>query len=582
MSRTLGPYQVHSELGRGAMAVVWRAHDSVLERDVAIKEPLLPQGLDALASAEFGARFVREAKAAARLNHPNIVTIYAADIYDGHPAIVMELIEGQTLGQLLERGPLDKQLAIHVLEQLLSGVGYAHERGIVHRDIKPDNVFVTPDGRVKLADFGIASLASDSTLTQAGAIMGTPGYMAPEQITGDPVDARADIFACGVLAYEMLTGQNPFGATDGTPATTVMYRIVHQAPPELPAEALAGLPAHLSAVLGAALAKAPADRFPDAASFLAALGGQGSLPVPGLGTTAGAAQGMGTMLRRMKSATMISRGPGKPQEPTWLRSWVPYAAVVGIGLIIMIALLVSARGGGGLSASTSDTTSTETSGGTWSTVGTSRQGNAIEMLSAGSGAWRVLVIGGIHGNEQGAPVGRAFASYVEDNPDVVPAGTQLRVITNVNPDGRKAWTRGNAYGVDLNRNFPTQNWQGRLNSKDAASRTCNGGSSPGSEPETQAILSCLEDGFDVVIAFYSPGGYIDYDGSASGYSIALRMSQASGMRLDSVKSQPYITGSLGTYVPERYGKPVISITLADDSRLTGPVLQALLAALQPN
>ncbi len=350
MARTLGPYKIHSELGRGAMAVVWRAHDSVLERDVAIKEPLLPQGLDALAQTEFGARFVREAKAAARLNHPNIVTIHAADIYDGHPAIVMELIEGQTLGQMLERGPLDKALAIHVLEQLLSAVGYAHERGIVHRDIKPDNIFVTPDGRVKLADFGIASLASDSTLTQAGTIMGTPGYMAPEQITGAPVDGRADLFSCGVLAYEMLTGQNPFGATEGLPTTTVMYRIVHQAPPELPAEALAELPANLSSVLGAALAKDPADRFSDAASFLAALGGQGSLPVPGLGTAVGAAQGMGTMmarLSRVKSATMISRGPGKPQEASWTKSWLPYAAVVGIGLIIMIALLASAGGGGG-------------------------------------------------------------------------------------------------------------------------------------------------------------------------------------------------------------------------------------------
>jgi hypothetical protein len=367
MARKLGPYQIHSELGRGAMAVVWRAHDSVLERDVAIKEPLLANGIDAVSAAEFGARFVREAKAAARLNHPNIVTIHAADIYNGQAAIVMELVQGETLGQILERGPMEPKLAMSVLEQLLSAVGYAHERGIVHRDIKPDNIFLTPEGRVKLADFGIASLASDSTLTQAGTVMGTPGYMAPEQITGAPVDARADIFAIGALAYEMLTGKNPFGASEGAPTTTIMYRIVHQAPPEMPAEALAGLPADLRSVLQVALAKDPADRFPDAASFLAALKGEEfSPPTRAAAASLGAGGHLGgTILGRLsaiKSATMISRGPANTQEATWRQSWVPYAAVAGVGLIIMIALLVSSRGGGG---TTYESTTTEGSRSTY-------------------------------------------------------------------------------------------------------------------------------------------------------------------------------------------------------------------------
>jgi tRNA A-37 threonylcarbamoyl transferase component Bud32 len=363
----LGPYEIRSELGRGAMAQVWRAYDPVLDREVAIKEPLLPKAVDSTMAAEFGARFVREGRAAAKLNHPGIVTIHAADIYEGRAALVMELVDGQTLGEMLGRGPLDKKLALSLMEQLLSAAGYAHARGIVHRDIKPDNIFINRDHQAKLADFGIASLASDSTLTQAGTIMGTPGYMAPEQITGGTVDARADLFSLGVVFYEMLTGNNPFGATEGLPATTVMYRIVHQAPPELTPEALTGLPPQLRSVLEAALAKDPDDRFPDAASFLAALKGEGPLPVPGSSRPAGAAlpaaHAGGTILGRLsaiKSATMISRPSSGKQEATWRRSWVPYAAVVAVGLIVMIALLVSAKGGGGSAALVLESTTATT------------------------------------------------------------------------------------------------------------------------------------------------------------------------------------------------------------------------------
>ena len=215
----LGPYEIRGELGRGAMAVVWRGFDPKLEREVAIKEPLVASGTPDYAVADLSARFVREGKAAAQLNHPGIVTIHAADVFDGRPAIVMELIEGETLSAILDRGPLPAPAAVAVLDQLLDAVAYAHDRGVVHRDVKPDNVFLTPDGRVKLADFGIAHVGSGATLTQAGTIMGTPGYMAPEQVTGDPIDGRADIFAIGSIAYEMLSGHNPFGATDGLPPT---------------------------------------------------------------------------------------------------------------------------------------------------------------------------------------------------------------------------------------------------------------------------------------------------------------------------------------------------------------------------
>jgi hypothetical protein len=153
----------------------------------------------------------------------------------------------------------------------------------------------------------------------------------------------------------MITGHNPFGATEGLPSTTVMYRIVHQAPPELPAHALEALPASMRGVLEAALAKDPADRFPDAGSFLAALRGEGPLPVPGVGSAHVAGRTGGTILTRLeaiKSATMLSRVAGQKQEPSWRRSWVPYAAVVAAGLIVMIALLASAGSGGGMAMST--------------------------------------------------------------------------------------------------------------------------------------------------------------------------------------------------------------------------------------
>ncbi len=301
----LGPYEIRGELGTGAMAVVWRGFDTRLERDVAIKEPVIPQGTDSAAAVELAARFVREGQAAAKLNHPGIVTIHAAEVFDGRAAIVMEVIEGETLATIMDRGPLEPASALAVLGQLLDAVGFAHSKGVVHRDIKPDNVFVTHDGRVKLADFGIAHVGTGASLTQAGTVMGTPGYMAPEQVTGQPVDSRADIFAIGVIGFEMLTGHNPFGATDGIAPTTIMYRIVHEPAPTLPPEAFAGLPADLGYVLATALAKDPADRFADTQAFHSALAGG---PVV-TGRQAGVAGTVATQ------AVWPAQGPGVPGVP---------------------------------------------------------------------------------------------------------------------------------------------------------------------------------------------------------------------------------------------------------------------------
>jgi hypothetical protein len=250
------------------MAVVWRAWDPKLEREVAIKEPLTT-GMAGVAAADLAARFVREGQAAARLSHPNIVSVYAADVYDGRPALVMELIEGRPLSRMTG-GPLPAAEVMTILDQLLYAIGYAHSKGIVHRDIKPDNVFVDDDDRLKLADFGIAHVGKSAALTQAGTMLGTPGYMAPEQVTGAPADERSDLFASAVMGYEMLAGRNPFGTTGRDETTAVLYRIVHQEAEPIE-RVVPNVPPGLAAVITRGMAKDPAMRFQSATEMRAAL-----------------------------------------------------------------------------------------------------------------------------------------------------------------------------------------------------------------------------------------------------------------------------------------------------------------------
>ena len=306
----IGPYELRGELGRGAMARVWRAWDPALEREVAIKEPLFDERLPQTVLDEMARRFVAEGRAAARLSHPGIVTTYATDVFDGRPALVMELVEGSTLSSLLAGGPLSPDVALSILDQLLEAVGYAHEHGVVHRDIKPDNIFVTPAGQVKLADFGIARIegAGATRLTAAGSVLGTPGYMSPEQATGRSVDARSDLFSVGVVAYEMLTGEIPFAA--GSPdTTTLIYRIVHEPAPSLSLRA-PGVSRHVATAIMAALEKNPAARPQSADEFRALL-----------------------------------RGGAADDAPQ--RTWLPYALVAAVGIIVLVVAFVSATTGGG-------------------------------------------------------------------------------------------------------------------------------------------------------------------------------------------------------------------------------------------
>jgi len=239
------------------MGTVYRALDSVLERTVAIKT--LNRDLPDDELAEMQARFVREAKSAGRLNHPNIVTVYDAGVAGEVAYIAMEYLEGQSLQQLMKSGgalPLDK--AVDIVAQVAEGLDYAGRFGIVHRDIKPANIMVSPEGLATITDFGVARVPS-SSMTDAGKLLGSPKYIAPEQVREQPIDPRADIFSLGVVLYEMLVGKTPFEAP-GLDVLSLLDRIV--AEPVAPVvQQRPELPAALDAILQRALAKEPAQRF---------------------------------------------------------------------------------------------------------------------------------------------------------------------------------------------------------------------------------------------------------------------------------------------------------------------------------
>ncbi len=265
----LGPYHIVAPLGAGGMGEVYRARDERLGRDVAIK--VLPA--DVAADPDRLARFEREARAAAALDHPNILAVYDVGSHEGQAYLVTQLLEGKTLREGIELGPLVARKAAELGVQIGRGLAAAHERGIVHRDLKPSNVFVTNDGVVKILDFGLARLthleagasgrASASTepgLTGARAILGTVGYMAPEQVRGLPVDHRADIFAFGCVLYEMLAGRRAF-AKDS--AVETMGAILHEDPPPLEGSGRQ-IPPALVSVVQRCLEKRPEDRFQSA------------------------------------------------------------------------------------------------------------------------------------------------------------------------------------------------------------------------------------------------------------------------------------------------------------------------------
>jgi serine/threonine protein kinase len=263
----IGRYKIVRELGRGAMGVVYLATDPTIGRPVAIKTIRLGEVSNAEERARLRERLFREARSAGVLSHPGIVTIYDMEAQDDIAYIAMEYVNGPTLDQLISGQPLASDRIFSILGQTAVALDYAHQKGIVHRDIKPANIMITEDGSSKITDFGIAKISTNEQFTMTGAIVGTPHYMAPEQVQGLAVDGRADQFSLAVIAYEMLTGEKPF---TGEQLTTVVYKIVAEEP--VPAHRLnSTLNQGITNVLRRALAKKPDARYPNCQKFVDAL-----------------------------------------------------------------------------------------------------------------------------------------------------------------------------------------------------------------------------------------------------------------------------------------------------------------------
>lgn len=273
-SNTLGRYQIVREIAR-SNDIVYEAVDSRMGRRVALKELQMPPNLAGAQRRERVERFYREARAAGTLTHPNIVTIYEVGEDAGRHFIAMEFLEGESLRDRLQKSsvlPLDE--ALRIAAAVADGLEFAHRHGVIHRDVKPDNVHMLPDGRVKITDFGIARITFEPTLTADGQIFGTPSYMSPEQVTGKSIDARSDIFSLGVMLYEMVTGRKPFV---GDSVITITYNIVNMNP-----SPLGGMPPAVENVIRRAMRKNPQERFGTAAEMAreiqAAMGQARSLP----------------------------------------------------------------------------------------------------------------------------------------------------------------------------------------------------------------------------------------------------------------------------------------------------------------
>jgi serine/threonine protein kinase len=257
----LGRYEIVRELGKGAMGIVYLAKDPLIGRLVALKTIRPSAHADDEDTREFQARFVREAQAAGILNHPSIVTVHDIGVDDptGVSFIAMEYVEGQNLKEVLAAGrPLSFEQAADIISQVAEGLDFAHSKGIVHRDVKPANIILLEGNRAKITDFGIAKITSGAAnLTTTGQFLGTPNYMAPEQIKGTPVDGRSDIFSLGICLYECLTHRKPFG---GDSLTSISYKIVHEPFPPLQ-EANPTIPDGFADVVGHCLAKDPVKRY---------------------------------------------------------------------------------------------------------------------------------------------------------------------------------------------------------------------------------------------------------------------------------------------------------------------------------
>jgi len=309
----IGDYEVLSTLGAGGMGKVFKVRNTLTDRIEALKI-VLP---DLAGKKEVADRFLREIKVLASLNHPNIAALHTALTVDNQLVMVMEYVEGSPLSERLEKGPIPPAQAVDYIEQTLAALSYAHAQHVIHRDIKPGNMMLTPQGLVKLMDFGIARSSAEPGLTATGASLGSLPYMSPEQIMGSAVDARADLYSVGVSLYEMVTGRRPFEA--GSSYSVMAAHL--QKTPTPPIELHPGLPAMLNQIILMAMAKDPAGRFQSADAFCNALKSvAATLPdASGRAVSAAPAPGAAVVLQDSPTLSLSPNHPLSPLGQRWLR-----------------------------------------------------------------------------------------------------------------------------------------------------------------------------------------------------------------------------------------------------------------------
>jgi len=328
----LGRYELLEEIGRGAMGVVFRARDPLIDRIVAIKT--INVGLSRAEAEAFENRFDREARSAGRLNHPNIVTIYDVGKSGDVAYIAMELLEGQSLRDVLDSGVVLPHATIaDIAAQIADGLDAAHQAGVVHCDIKPANIVVLPSGLVKITDFGIAALPTGSR-SFIGSVAGSPKYISPEQVLGRPVDARSDVFSLGAVLYEVLTGTPPFA---GTALDEILHNVINDSP-EPPTRRNRSLPKTFDAIVARALAKHPDDRYPSAREMAADLRAlAGAAPRDAIGMAAAPKRPAAT---QPGDSTLIDSAPGGVAEDDVpaRRGWRSPLALYGVPAALLVAV----------------------------------------------------------------------------------------------------------------------------------------------------------------------------------------------------------------------------------------------------
>lgn len=337
-------YRLDSRIATGGMGEVWRGTDTTLGRTVAVKLLKAEYADD----ATFRSRFSTEAQHAAALHHPGVAAVYdfgeavsREGTSDGSPRpyLVMELVDGQPLSALIRPGqPLDPEVTRDLMTQAAAAIGAAHAAGIVHRDVKPANLIVTPDGTVKITDFGIARALEGMALTQTGQVMGTPQYISPEQAQGSPATPASDVYSLGVVAFECLTSERPF--VRETPVATALAHVREPVPP-LPGS----VPADLAAVVNRSMAKDPAERYADAAAFAAALRDPSAAAATAVVPVAGAATSVMPAVAGAAAATMPTASTPLPPPEEERRSlpwlWVVLAVVALVAIIAFAALALT-------------------------------------------------------------------------------------------------------------------------------------------------------------------------------------------------------------------------------------------------